>query len=138
MSSELDSSPELDAPIGSVDQLVEFLRRSEKPRERWRVGTEHEKIGLLVPELRPVPYDGPRGIAAILDAVAESDGWTRQREDDRVIALRKDGASITLEPGGQLELSGAPLRTIHETCSEFHAHLATMKRVCKSVTWSAG
>ena len=130
MSSELDSTPELDEPIGSVEQLVDFLRRSEKPPERWRVGTEHEKIGLLLPELRPIPYDGARGIAAVLDAVAESDGWTRQREGGQLVALRKDGAGITLEPGGQLELSGAPLRTIHETCSEFNSHLATMKRVC--------
>jgi len=137
VSSELDSSPELDAPIESVDQLVEYLRRSEKPPERWRVGTEHEKIGLLLPELRPIPYEGERGIAAVLDAVAESDGWTQLREGAHVVALRKQHASITLEPGGQLELSGAPLRTIHETCSEFQTHLATMKRICEplGIVW---
>jgi glutamate--cysteine ligase len=137
LSSELDSSPELEAPIGSVDQLVEFLRRSEKPPELWKVGTEHEKIGLLLPELRPIPYEGERGIASVLEAVAETDGWSRQREGEHVVALRKDRASITLEPGGQLELSGAPLRTIHETCSEFNGHLATMKRVCEplGIVW---
>ena len=131
MSSELESSQELEAPIESVDQLVELLRRSEKPPERWRVGTEHEKIGLTTPELRPVPYEGARGIAALLEAVAVADGWERVREGEHVVALRKGRASITLEPGGQLELSGAPLRTIHETCSEFHGHLALMKRVCE-------
>jgi glutamate--cysteine ligase len=94
------------------------------------VGTEHEKIGLWTPELRPVPYEGGRGIAAVLQAVAEADGWRPVREGPNVVALRKDQASITLEPGGQLELSGAPLRTIHETCSEFNGHLATMKRIC--------
>jgi glutamate--cysteine ligase len=130
VSSELESSQELDAPVESVDQLVDFLRRSEKPPERWRVGTEHEKIGLWTPELRPVPYEGGRGIAAVLEAVAEADGWRPVREGPNVVALRKDQASITLEPGGQLELSGAPLRTIHETCSEFNGHLATMKRIC--------
>ena len=137
MSSELESSQELEAPIESVDQLVEFLRHSEKPVERWRVGTEHEKIGLWTPELRPVPYEGPRGIAALLDAVAVADGWERVREGDDVVALRKHNASITLEPGGQLELSGAPLRTIHETCSEFNSHLALMKRVCQplGIVW---
>ena len=137
MSSELDTSPELEAPIETVDQLVDFLSRSEKPPERWLVGTEHEKIGLWIPELRPVPYEGKRGIAHLLDEVAESDGWTRVVEGDRLVALRKERASITLEPGGQLELSGAPLRTIHETCSEFHAHLAIMKRVCEplGVVW---
>jgi glutamate--cysteine ligase len=137
VSSEPESSPELEAPIEAVDQLVEFLRRSEKPPERWRVGTEHEKIGLWIPELSPVPYEGERGVSHVLDAVAESDGWTRQLEGDRVVALRKENASITLEPGGQLELSGAPLRTIHETCSEFNAHLSTMKRVCEplGIVW---
>jgi glutamate--cysteine ligase len=137
VSSELDTTAELEAPIEAVDQLVEFLRRSEKPPERWRVGTEHEKVGLWVPELRPVPYEGERGIAALLDAVAESDGWTRLREGEHLVALRKDGASVTLEPGGQLELSGAPLRTIHETCSEFQTHLAMMKRVCEplGIVW---
>jgi glutamate--cysteine ligase len=137
VSSELESSQELEAPVESVDQLVEFLRRSEKPSERWRVGTEHEKVGLLTPELRPVPYEGPRGIAALLDAVAAADGWERVREGADVVALRKRNASITLEPGGQLELSGAPLRTIHETCSEFNGHLALMKRVCEplGIVW---
>jgi glutamate--cysteine ligase len=137
LSSELESSKELEAPIESVDRLVEFLRRSEKPTELWKVGTEHEKIGLLTPELRPVPYEGPRGVAALLEAVAATDGWQRVREGENVIALSKDRASITLEPGGQLELSGAPLRTIHETCSEFNGHLATMKRVCEplGIVW---
>jgi glutamate--cysteine ligase len=137
VSSEPESSPELEAPIETVDQLVEFLRSSEKPPERWLVGTEHEKVGLWIPELRPLPYEGERGVAAVLDAVAESDGWTRQLEGDRVVALRRERASITLEPGGQLELSGAPLRTIHETCSEFNAHLSTMKRVCEplGIVW---
>jgi glutamate--cysteine ligase len=137
LSSELESSRELEAPIESVDQLVEFLRRSEKPPERWRVGTEHEKIGLWTPELRPVPYEGERGIAAVLSAVAEADGWQPQSEGEHLIALRKGRASVTLEPGGQLELSGAPLRTIHQTCAEFQSHLATMKRVCEplGVVW---
>ena len=71
----------------------------------------------------PVPYEGERGIGALLRRVAAEDGWKPLIEGEHVIALEKDGASITLEPGGQLELSGAPLRTIHETCDEFHAHL---------------
>ena len=129
MSSELESSPELETPIASVEQLVAYLRASEKPRERWRVGTEHEKIGLWTPELRPIPYEGARGVAAVLGAVASADGWEPVLEGEHVVALRKQNASITLEPGGQLELSGAPLRTIHETCAEFTAHLAVMKRV---------
>jgi glutamate--cysteine ligase len=120
-----------------VDQLVDFIRAGEKPPERWRVGTEHEKIGLHLSDKTPVAYGGERGIGALLERIAEEDGWQRVREGENVIALLKDGASITLEPGGQLELSGAPLRTIHETCSEFNTHLALMKRLCEplDIVW---
>ena len=120
---------DFDAPVESVDELVEYLRGGEKPPEHWRVGTEHEKIGLHGDDRVPVPYEGERGIGALLEAIAEADGWERIREGGNVIALLKEGASVTLEPGGQLELSGAPLRTIHQTCDEFHQHLALMKRV---------
>ncbi len=119
----------LDVPVESVDDLVGYLRSGEKPPDRWRVGTEHEKIGLHADDKSPIPYEGERGIGALLDRVAEADGWKRILEDGNVVALEKGGASITLEPGGQLELSGAPLVTIHETCDEFHTHLALMKRV---------
>jgi glutamate--cysteine ligase len=124
-------------PIGSVDELVDYLRSGEKPPERWRVGTEHEKIGIREAEHTPVPYEGDRGIRAVLELVAETGGWQTISEAGNVIELRKDGASITLEPGGQLELSGAPLRTIHETCDEFHTHLALMKQVCEplGIAW---
>ena len=85
-----------------------------------------------------MPYEGPRGIAR--GAATAWPSWTagsRDPEGEHLIALEKDGASITLEPGGQLELSGAPLRTIHETCDEFHGHLALMKRVCEplGIVW---
>jgi glutamate--cysteine ligase len=121
--------PLLARPVRSVDDLVAFLRGGEKPPEAWRVGTEHEKIGLYEDGFDVVPFDGERGIEALLLSIADTDGWTPVLEAGRTIALEKDGASITLEPGGQLELSGAPLRTIHQTCDEFHAHLALMKRV---------
>jgi glutamate--cysteine ligase len=121
--------PELARPIGSVEDLVQFVRSGEKPPEAWRVGTEHEKIGLREDGFDVVPFEGERGIEALLVSIAEVDGWSPVLEAGRTIALEKDGASITLEPGGQLELSGAPLRTIHQTCDEFHAHLALMKRV---------
>jgi glutamate--cysteine ligase len=136
MSSERAGS-DLDVPVESVDQLVAFVRAGEKPPERWLIGTEHEKIGLRTDDHAPVSYEGPRGIAAVLEAVADQDGWERIRENGNLVALRKDRASITLEPGGQLELSGAPLRTIHQTCDEFHTHLALMKRVCEplGIAW---
>jgi glutamate--cysteine ligase len=116
------------ARVESIDQLVDFMRAGEKPPERWRVGTEHEKIGLYSGTWRPVPYEGPRGIGALLAKIVRTEGWEPIEEAGLPIALARDNASITLEPGGQFELSGAPLRTIHETCDEFHSHLALMKR----------
>jgi len=124
-------------PVGSVADLVAFASAGEKPRAAWRVGTEHEKIGLRVADLRPVPYAGENGIEGVLAAIAELDAWTPVREDGALIALEKDGASITLEPGGQLELSGAPLRTMFETCREFHQHLDLVRRVSepRGIAW---
>jgi glutamate--cysteine ligase len=121
------SGSEPSTPVESVDALVAFLREGAKPAERWRVGTEHEKIGLRLGDHQVVPFEGDRGIGALLTRVAELDDWNPVQEGSHTIALAKAGASITLEPGGQLELSGAPLRTIHETCDEFHTHLALMK-----------
>ncbi|MEN8159477.1 MAG: glutamate--cysteine ligase [Myxococcota bacterium] len=123
--------------LGSVDDLVAYARAGEKPREAFRVGTEHEKIGLRSADLRPVPYEGEQGIEGVLGAVAEQDGWAPIYENDALIALEKDGASITLEPGGQLELSGAPLATIFETCAEFHRHLDLIRRVSepRGIVW---
>ena len=116
-------------PVAGVADLVDFLRAGETPRDAWRIGTEHEKIGLSAGDLSPVPYEGERGIGALLRAVQHADGWEPIHEGEHVIALEKEGASITLEPGGQLELSGAPLRTIYETCAEFHAHLELIRKV---------
>ena len=118
-----------DDTVDSIDDLVGFLRAGEKPPERWVVGTEHEKIGLRAIDKQPIPYEGEAGIRAVLEKIVELDGWTPVYEGESVIALQKGRANITLEPGGQFELSGAPLRTIHETCDEFNAHLALMKRI---------
>lgn len=126
-------------PVGSVADLVAFARAGEKPRTAWRVGTEHEKIGVRRADLRPVPYEGDAGISGVLAAVAAETGWSEVREGGALIALEGDGASITLEPGGQLELSGAPLRTIFETCAEFHRHLDVIRRVSepRGIVWLA-
>jgi hypothetical protein len=125
--------------VGSVADLVAFARQGEKPRAAWRVGTEHEKIGLQRGSLRPVPYEGENGIAGVLAAVAAENGWSEVREAGALIALEGEGASITLEPGGQLELSGAPLRTIFETCAELHRHLDVIRRVSepRGIVWVA-
>ena len=135
MSGQLDTAP---TPVESIDDLVAFIRTGEKPRERFRVGTEHEKIGFGA-DGKPVPFSGPRGIAAVLEAIAQIDGWERTFEGEHLIALKKDQASITLEPGGQFELSGAPLRTIFETEREIRAHLELLKRVSAplGITWTS-
>jgi glutamate--cysteine ligase len=129
-------------PLAGVDELIEFFRSAEKPRERFRVGTEHEKFGFLrtpgVERQPPLPYDGDRGIEAILAAVAndplekKSTTWTPAFDNDRIIALfGSNDASITLEPGGQFELSGAPVRTIHETHAEIDTHMQLLRRICE-------
>jgi glutamate--cysteine ligase len=125
--------------VGSVADLVAFARAGEKPRAAWRVGTEHEKIGVRRSDLRPVPYAGEDGIAGVLAGLAAETGWREVREDDALIALEGEGASVTLEPGGQLELSGAPLRTIFETCGELHRHLDALRRVSepRGIVWLA-
>ncbi len=111
------------AAITSVDDCVAYLRSGEKPRERWVIGTEHEKIALYADSFERVPYEGERGIGRLLERIAAVNGWSPVLEGENVIALKKDGASITLEPGGQIELSGAPLGAIRETCSEFNHHV---------------
>jgi len=109
--------------------LVAYLESGCKPRSTWRIGTEHEKFAYHQESLAPLPYEGPRGIRAVLDGLTRF-GWTPVIEDGRPIALTlPDGCSITLEPAGQLELSGAPLKTIHETCREVSQHLDQVKAV---------
>ncbi|HEU5338534.1 MAG TPA: glutamate-cysteine ligase family protein, partial [Sulfuricaulis sp.] len=124
-------------PIGSIAELVEHFRLGEKPREGFRIGTEHEKFGFLRSNHAPLPFDGPSGIESILIAITENpllwesgESWKAIQESGRTIALySEDGAAITLEPGGQIELSGAPLATIHQTCEEVNRHLALLRRV---------
>src|SRR5918993_1417202 len=119
------------AAIESRDELVAWIAAGEKPAEDWRIGTEHEKIPFGRADRAPVPYDGERGIRALLDGLAGLDGWEPIMEDDHPIGLSdpRGGGAISLEPGGQFELSGAPLATLHETVRETADHLAKAKRV---------
>jgi glutamate--cysteine ligase len=109
--------------------LLEYFRNAETPREDWRVGTEHEKIGVYADTGDRVPFEGPYGIGALLEKIADAIGWDPVEENGKTIALVKDGASVTLEPGGQIELSGAPLRTSKETCIEFNTHVDLVKEL---------
>ena len=103
------------APIENRRQLIEYFAAGNKPRADWRIGTEHEKFGFHKSNLQPLAYDGPDGIRAMLDGMTRF-GWEPVIEGNNTIALKRDSASVTLEPGGQFELSGAPLETLHETC----------------------
>ena len=122
-----------DTPITGRNQLVDYLASGGKPKADWRIGTEHEKFGFRLDDLRPPTFDGERGIEALLEGLVRF-GWTPVRESvdgnpPRTIALVRDGASVTLEPAGQLELSGAALEDIHQTCVETGTHLNEVRQV---------
>jgi glutamate--cysteine ligase len=116
------------APIESKAQLIEDLESACTPRERWLIGTEHEKFAFRLSDHTRLPYEGADGIGEILSRLGRF-GWEPIQEQGKTIALTMDGCAITLEPGGQFELSGAPLETIHQTCDEVHTHLAQVKEV---------
>ncbi|MEO0567533.1 MAG: glutamate--cysteine ligase [Pseudomonadota bacterium] len=120
-------------PIESQSQLSEYLESGCKPKEDWRIGTEHEKFGYCRDTLNPIPYDGPRSVLAVLQGLRDMHGWAPLEEAGKLIGLTKDGANVSLEPGGQLELSGAPLQTIHETCDEVNDHLRDVKDIADKV-----
>lgn len=120
-------------PIEHPDQLVEFIAAGEKPRDAWRIGTEHEKFGYKLADKMPLPYDGPVSIKAMLEGLRERFGWEPVEEAGNIIGLTRDGANVSLEPGGQLELSGAPLETIHQTCDEVNSHLAEVKEIAEKL-----
>jgi len=128
-----DTSTESAQPITDKRQMIEELEAGCKPQSAWRIGTEHEKFAYRRDDLRPLEYEGERGIRTILEGIRGC-GWTPVYEGDNIIALSsKDGCSITLEPAGQIELSGAPLETIHETCREVNQHLKQVKEVTEEL-----
>ncbi len=116
------------APIENFEQLMGYLESGCKPIEDWRIGTEHEKFGYFAKNHQPIRYAG--GILPILEKLADDFNWDRVYEADHLIGLQKGGANISLEPGGQLELSGAPLKSVFETCDEAGNHLSQVRAVC--------
>ena len=122
--------------ITDKDQLVAWIASGAKPTDEWRIGTEHEKFLFHRDGLRPVAYDGDHGIEAMLHALCEAigDKAIPITENGRIIGLKDgDGGSVSLEPGGQLELSGAPLINLHETCAETGRHLRHMRMVSSAL-----
>src|SRR6476659_1256728 len=117
-----------ETPITDRRTLVDYLAAGARTKADWRIGTEHEKFGFRLDDLRPPTFDGERGIEALLKGLTRF-GWAPVEENGRVIALSRDGASVSLEPAGQLELSGAELETLHDTCRETGTHLREVREV---------
>lgn len=117
--------------LTSRDDLVAWLEGGCKSEAEFRIGTEHEKFPFRKADLSPIAYDGPAGIRALLEGMQNLLGWEPIADGGRIIGLYDvtGGGAISLEPGGQFELSGAPVETIHQTCSELHAHLAQVREV---------
>ncbi|HKT19611.1 MAG TPA: glutamate--cysteine ligase [Stellaceae bacterium] len=120
------------APITDKRQLIEYLAAGCKPATEWRIGTEHEKFVFRRADLHPVPYEGTDGIRALLEGLRRF-GWEPVLDGDNMVGLSAGGAAISLEPGGQFELSGAPLETLHQTCDELHTHLHQVRAVTEEL-----
>ena len=119
-------------PIGSRDDLVRYLAEGSKPESEWRIGTEHEKFMYCLKTHKPLAYEGARGIRVLLEGMRRF-GWEPVMEGDNIIGLLQNGASISLEPGGQFELSGAALKSVHETCAEVGTHQAQVREVAAEI-----
>jgi len=118
-------------PIESFDQLAEFMESGNKPKADWRIGTEHEKFGWLTDSHKPLPYDGERSINALFAGLEAQFGWEPVREGDNVIGLTRNGANISLEPGGQFELSGAAFASVTDTDAELRNHLDEVRSLAE-------
>ncbi|KAK6935389.1 Glutamate--cysteine ligase, GCS2 [Dillenia turbinata] len=128
------SPPTEDAVIATEpltkEDLIAYLASGCKPKEKWRIGTEHEKFGFELGTLRPMNYEQ---IADLLYGISERFDWEKIMEGDKIIGLKQGKQSISLEPGGQFELSGAPLETLHQTCAEVNSHLYQVKAVTEEM-----
>jgi glutamate--cysteine ligase len=120
-------------PIESRDALVAWFAEGVTPKAQFRIGTEHEKFPFTVEGHRPIPYEGRRSIRSLLEGMQHLLGWEPILEDGNIIGMFDvtGGGAISLEPGGQFELSGAPVETVHHTCSELMSHLAQLREVAR-------
>ena len=126
-----DQDPALAAPIESKDDLLFIFRDAEKPVDQFRIGAEMEKPGVFTGSAAPLPYEGEKSVLRVLEELETNHGWKADRETvgGPLIALLRKQASVTLEPGGQLELSGAPMFNVHEVCAEFREHMTELKAI---------
>ena len=116
-----------DAPL-TIEALAAHLAEGCKPATEFRIGAEHEKFGFRLGSCEPLPYDGDAGVLALMTGLKQF-GWEDVREGETLIGLHRGGANVSLEPGGQFELSGAPLETIHDIHEETIQHLAEVRAV---------
>jgi len=118
-------------PIEGKEALIDYLAQGSKPPEKWRIGTEHEKFPFYLKGNRPVPYGGDKGIRALLEGMRTMLGWEAIFDEGNIIGLVEPTGrgAISLEPGGQFELSGAPLENVHQVCREVNAHLAQLREI---------
>jgi glutamate--cysteine ligase len=125
MSTRQDNAPS--QPVDSRSDLVAWIAAGSKPPQDWRIGTEHEKLLFHVDTLKPVPYEGWRGVRALMQSLIDRFGWQPIKEGETIIALKRPdgepGGTVSLEPGGQFELSGEPLASVHEVAVETRTHL---------------
>ncbi len=129
----LDAHQTDSAPVRGVGDLVGWFRARERPPSEWKVGLEHEKVPLIAGTLDPVPYDGPQGIGALLRGFGRY-GYTPYEEGGHVIAAQKNGLTVSIEPGGQVELSGRPFPDVHVIAAELDRHL----QKCRALTRELG
>jgi glutamate--cysteine ligase len=126
-------------PIRSRDHLLQPFHEACKPPSAWHIGPEVEKAGIFDATRAPIPYEGEHSVLSVLQMLQAKHGWTPEREHDGgpVIALLRDGASVTLEPGGQLELSGAQSQNVHQVCAEMRQHMREIGPLSRAmgVTW---
>ena len=120
-------------PLTSRDELIAWFADGEKPAARFALGTEHEKIPFYTADRTPVPYEGERGIRALLENLGRETGWEPILDRDNIIGLAgpEGGGAISIEPGGQFERSGAPLPDVHATVAELDEHLAATRRAAE-------
>lgn len=114
--------------LESKSQLLNYFYNAGKPKSEWRVGSEYEKFFIGYPGFKSLEYEGREGVRSLFNGLKEKFGYTPEMEDENVIALMRSGESVSLEPGGQIELSGKPMKTIHESKVEIDKHLAELKR----------
>jgi glutamate--cysteine ligase len=120
-------------PVRSIADMAEYLAAGNKPEEKFRIGTEHEKFVFFTADNSPVPYFGDASISALLNGMQAKTGWEPIMDAGHIIGLAEPTGmgAISLEPGGQFELSGAPLENLHQTCKESNQHLAALREIAE-------